>query len=238
MSTYVLVHGAWHGEWCWHKVVPELQAAGHEVVAFDLPAHGIDDTPIEDVTLDSHVERISDAVREQSEPVILVGHSMAGVEITEVAEAVPERVERLVYLSAFLPEDGEALIDYAEADEASVVTQNLVVDEERGIVTVEDDAIRAAFYADCSEADIRLAQSLLRPEPLAGMVTPVDTSEERFGSVPRTYVTCQQDRAITPEMQQQMLDALPCEEVRTMDTSHSPFLSAPEELAEILLDVQ
>lgn len=231
MSTFVLVHGAWHGAWCWHKIVPRLESAGHTVITLDLPAHGTDITPVGDVTMDDHVERVGEVLDAQSEPAILVGHSMGGAIITQTAEEYASEIDTLVYLSGFLLGDGEALLDYAETDEESVVTQNLVVDEENGIATVEDDALREAFYADCDDVDVTLATSLLRPEPLAGLVTPMQTSDDNFGSLPRVYVGCEQDNAITPSTQQTMHDRLPCEEVRSIDSSHSPFLSNPDALA-------
>jgi pimeloyl-ACP methyl ester carboxylesterase len=231
VSTFVLVHGAWHGAWCWHKVVPRLESAGHTVTTLDLPAHGTDTTPVGEITMDDHVERVGEVLEAQSEPAILVGHSMGGAIITQTAEEYASELDTLVYLTAFLLGDGEALLDYAEADEESVVTQNLVVDEENGIATVEDDALREAFYADCDDIDVTLARSLLRPEPLAGLVTPMQTSDGDFGSLPRVYIGCERDRAITPATQEKMRDRLPCEEVRSIDSSHSPFLSEPDAVA-------
>ncbi|MDJ1432030.1 alpha/beta fold hydrolase [Halostagnicola sp. A-GB9-2] len=235
MSTFVLVHGAWHGAWAWYKVVPKLEEAGHDVVTIDLPAHGTDTTPVEEVTLESHVERVGDVLEAQDDPSILVGHSMAGVIITQTAEYYADEIDTLVYLTAFLPEHGNSLVDYSKSDEESVVTQNLVVDEDAGEARVPDSATREAFYGDCSEPDVELAQSLLRPEPLAGMVTPVETTPDEFGSVPRVYLRCDQDRAITPGAQREMLEALPCDEVHTLEASHSPFFSAPETVVEKLL---
>ncbi|MBB6647476.1 alpha/beta fold hydrolase [Halobellus ruber] len=234
MSTFVLVHGAWHGAWCWHKVLPRLESAGHTVAALDLPAHGTDTTPVGEVTMDDHVERGGEVLEAQSDPAILVGHSTGGAVITQTAEAYTDEIDTLVYLTGFLLDDGEALLEYAEADEESVVTQSLVVDEEGGVATVEADALREAFYADCDDADVTLATSLLRPEPLAGLVTPMQTSDEGFGSLPRVYIGCEQDNAITPATQERMRKRLPCDDVRSIDSSHSPFLSAPEAVAEHL----
>lgn len=231
MSTFVLVHGAWHGAWCWHKVVPRLESAGHTVATPDLPAHGTDTTPVGEVTMDDHVERVGEVLEAQPEPSILVGHSMGGAIITQTAEAYADEIDTLVYLTGFLLGDGEALLDYAEADEESVVTRNLLVDEDEGIATVAEDALREAFYADCDDVDATLATSLLRPEPLAGFVTPMRTSDDSFGSVPRVYIGCEQDNAITTATQTEMRDRLPCEEVRSIDSSHSPFLSEPDAVA-------
>ncbi|UIP01478.1 alpha/beta fold hydrolase (plasmid) [Halobaculum sp. CBA1158] len=236
MTTFVLVHGAWHGAWAWYKVVPRLENAGHEVVAVDLPGHGTDTGPVAEATLEDFVDRVDDAVRETDSRTVLVGHSMAGMVITGVAERSPEAVDALVYLSAFLPESGESLLDYAQTDEESVVTRNFQLDEEAGLTTVADDAIDESFYADCSPEDVTLARSLLRPESLAAMSAPVETTEDQFGSVRRVYVSCTADRAITPEAQERMYEALPCAEVHTLDTSHSPFLSAPGRTAEVLLE--
>jgi len=88
MSTYLLIHGAWHGGWCWRKVVPLLEAKGHRVLAPDLPGHGNDATPTATVTLKSYTDRICEIASEQNEPAILAGHSMGGIAITQAAERV------------------------------------------------------------------------------------------------------------------------------------------------------
>lgn len=110
MSTYVLVHGAWHGQWCWDKVAPLLRQAGHKVVAFDLPAHGQEDkTPLSEVTFDLYVQRTCEVLAAQAEPVILVGHSSGGAVISGIAERSPMKIEKLVYLTAYLIRDGETM---------------------------------------------------------------------------------------------------------------------------------
>jgi pimeloyl-ACP methyl ester carboxylesterase len=234
MSTIVLVHGAWHGGWCWRKLVPLLEDKGHEVVALDLPGHGSDRTPASDVTLAAYADRVARALDEKAEPVVLVGHSMGGIVISEAAERRPEKIRMLVYLSGFLLPDGETLLATSQADEEALISPNLDVDEERGIITVREDKARDIFYGDCSEEDAEWARERLIPEPLAPFVTPVGVSEQNFGRVRRAYVECLRDRAIGPATQKRMYEALPCEEVVSMETDHSSFLSAPEELAGIL----
>jgi pimeloyl-ACP methyl ester carboxylesterase len=91
-THFVLVHGSWHGAWCWEKVTPLLEAAGHVAVAVDLPGHGEDRTPPGDVTLSDYTDRICDVVAAQSGPVVLVGHSMGGGAITQAAEPATARV--------------------------------------------------------------------------------------------------------------------------------------------------
>lgn len=233
MSTYILVHGSWHGAWCWNKVVPLLEQAGHKVVTLDLPARGQDTTPIPEVTLMSCVTRIVEHIDAESEPVILVGHSMAGMLITQAAEFRPQSIQRLVYLCAFLPQNGESLLMLAGNDSNSKATPNFIVNEAEGYVDISSDMIKEVFYNDCSDEDVEWAKSLLVHEPLAPLAAPVSTSEGSFGQVYRVYIECAHDNAITITQQRRMNTALPCQ-MFTMQTSHSPFISAPQELADIL----
>ena len=113
--TMLLVHGAWHGAWCWQGITPRLEAAGVNVIAPDLPGHGTDSTPRNQVTLDAYADRVIAAISGRSDRITLVGHSMGGVVISAVAERVPERIARLVYACAFLPRNGEALGQLATA---------------------------------------------------------------------------------------------------------------------------
>jgi pimeloyl-ACP methyl ester carboxylesterase len=193
MSTYVLIHGAWHGGWCWNKVVPLLEQAGQKVVAPDLPSHGNDKTPLKEVTLQSYADRVCETVRAQVEPVILVGHSMGGLVITQAAEQCPDKIKTLVYLCAFLLGNGESLLHWAQQDTEALVLPNLVMAEDQSYATVKDEAIKDAFYGDCSAEDVARAKSLLVPQAAAPFGTPVNTTAENFGRVPRVYIECLQD---------------------------------------------
>lgn len=239
MSTFVFVHGAQHGAWCWHEVVPRLEGRGHDAVSFDLPAHGIDTTPPGEVTLEEYAGRAVEVIDEQADPVTLVGHSMAGAVITRAAEKRPSGIDTLVYLSAILPRDGTSLFEMGqiEANAESLVGQHVIVDEERGVSYLPDDVVRDAFYADCSEADVALARSLLRPEPLTPFSDPICTTEDRFGSVPRVYVETTEDAAVTPEYQASMYRDRPCEAVYTLETGHASFFVAPDALVDHLCAV-
>jgi pimeloyl-ACP methyl ester carboxylesterase len=230
VATYLLVHGAWHGSWCWDKIVPLLEKRGHKVVAPDLPGHGTDKSPISEVSLQAYVDRVVKVLNAQSEPVVLVGHSMGGIVISQAAEYCPEMVKALVYVCAFLLSDGESLLQVAQEDAEALVLPNLVMADDQSSATVRDEAIDKAFYGDCSVEDLARAKSLLVPQAAAPFATPVHTTTENFGRVPRIYIECHRDRAISPSAQKRMYTALPCQRVVPMDTSHSPFLSAPEEL--------
>lgn len=231
MSTYVLIHGAWHGGWCWDKVVPFLETAGHKVEAPDLPGHGSDKTPIREISLQAYADSVCRILDAQPDPVVLVGHSMGGIVISQAAEYRPQKIETLVYLTAFLLPNGESLLQVAQGDTEALVLPNLIFAEDQSYATVMDDAIKEAFYGDCSDEDVARAKSLLVPQAAAPFATPLSTTEESFGRIPRVYIECLRDRAISPSVQKRMYTALPCRKVISMDTSHSPFFSVPEELA-------
>jgi pimeloyl-ACP methyl ester carboxylesterase len=232
MSTYVLIHGAWHGGWCWDRVVPLLEQHGHSVIAPDLPGHGDDKTPLHQVTLQAYADKVCEVVNAQAEPVILVGHSMGGMVITRAAEQCVSKISKLVYLAAILlgneapvPEDPEALIG-----------PSMILSADQNFFTVKEDMIKPAFYGDCSNADIAWATSKLTPQPSnpMGQSATTVTTEENYGRIPRVYIECLKDRAITPAAQKTMYTNMPCEQVISMTTDHSPFLSDPEGLAEHL----
>ena len=235
MSTFVLVHGAWHGAWCWDKVAALLREKGHKVEAPDLPGHGSDDTPLPEVTLQAYTDKICDILKAQDEQVILVGHSMGGVVISQVAEQCPEKVKKLVYLTAFLLKDGEFLLQLAGDDKDALILPNLIMSEDESYASINKDAIKEILYADCTEEDVERARSLICIQAAAPLATPIRVTDERFGSIPRVYIECLNDNAITPELQKMMHTRMPCEKIITMQTSHSPFLASPEELVEHLL---
>ena len=238
MSTYVLVHGAYHGAWCYAKVAPLLEAAGHTVIAVDLPGHGDNPVPREQINLAAYVDHVCRIVDAQAAPVILVGHSLGGITISQVAEERPDKIKTLVFLTAIMPKNGESRADVAaRVAENSTVAQARVPTDDGLASTVRDDLIKPLFYADCSDEDIATAKANLVPQASELITAKVRLSEARYGSVPRVFIECLRDGAIPIEMQRQMVAALPCVKVMTLDTSHSPFFSAPQELADHLLSL-
>lgn len=219
-------------------MIPLLKNEGHKVLAPDLPGHGKDNTPIKDISLQAYVDSVCNILDEQNEKVILVGHSMGGIVVTQAAEYRPEKIKTLVYLSAFLPRNGEFLIKLAEQDPDAVVMPNLIFSDDQSSITIEDEWLKEAFYGDCSDEETALAKSLLVPQATAPFATPVTTTKENFGKVKKVYISCLGDRAITSSGQKKMYEALPCEKVIFMNTSHSPFLSEPETLVSHLLSLQ
>ena len=234
MSTFVLVHGASHGAWCCKKVVPLLEQKGHTVIAPDLPGHGQDGASIADVTLESYTDRVCDVLDKQNESVILVGHSMAGVVIAQVTEYRPEKIEKLVFITAVIPANGESL---RQATENVRNSDFITVADDESYYSYKDELVKDIFYGDCSDEDIVFAKSMLVPQSTSPVVEPVHISEGKYGRVPRVFIECLQDRILLPHFQKGLYTAFPCEQVISMNTSHSPFFSAPEALANHLLSL-
>ena len=212
-----------------------MEAAGHKAVAPDLPGHGQDTTPIAEVTLDAYVKRACDVAGAQGEPVILVGHSMGGRVITQAAECCPDSIDTLVYLTAALLKNSVS----QTPDNPQMTNEQraaLGILSEDGLSrSLRPEVAKDLFYNDCSDEDVERAKSLVCDQAVEPTTRPMQTTDANFGRVPRVFIECLQDNAIPIDAQRKMHQALPCQQVFTMDTSHSPFLSAPEELAGHLL---
>lgn len=243
MTTFVLVHGASHGSWCWDKVVPLLEAQGHEAVAVDLPGntYGEFDIPAARVTLKSYTHHVCRVLDQLDEPVVLVGHSLGGLTITQTAEYRPDKIRSLVYLTALLLRPGQARNPVASRDPKAVQmglkSNTWIVSDDLSTITFPEESLQAKFYNDCSDDDATWAKSMLVPQPTGPLMDPMQTTEQNFGRVPKVYIECLQDGAIWLQYQREMQANIPCGRTITMDTGHSPFLSAPEELARHLVSV-
>src|SRR4028119_769526 len=171
MGTFVLIHGAFHGAWCWDKATPFLEQGGHEVVALDLPGHGEDQTPAVEVTLEAYASRVVESLDAMPGPVVLVGHSLSGTVISQVAERRPEKIDKLVYLCALLLPSGKSAIEASQEDGGSVILKNVEVQADQGRIILSVEGMKEALYHDCPE-DFDRARRLIRPQPLAPPRTP------------------------------------------------------------------
>ena len=230
MSDFVLVHGAWHGAWCWEKVVPLLASLGHRVRAIDLPGHGDDPKPPGAVSWDDYLGRVGEAIEASSRPPILVGHSLGGAVITGAADRWPEGIRALVYLCAMLPDAPDF---FSRFQATPLLTGGIRPTPDGSALELDPAVVRDAFYHDCSEADAARAAARLRPQPAAAGQMRFELAEGRFGRVPRHYVECLEDRAIEIAAQRAMHAKMPCT-VHTLAASHSPFFSMPDRLADLL----
>jgi pimeloyl-ACP methyl ester carboxylesterase len=218
-------------------VVPLLEKAGHRAIAIDLPGMGRDKTPIQEVTMKTTVEKICALIDSIPGKVILVGHSKNGIMISQAAEYRPAKIGKLVYLAAYLIPNGKTQREYSVLDTEGWLKPYVTQYPESRSHTLQPGIYKEGLYHDCDDNITELAKVLLGHEPVESGITPLQLTEENFGSVPRVYIECTEDRAVTPFIQRKMYTEMPCGKVYSLATSHSPFFSKPKELVEILLDV-
>jgi pimeloyl-ACP methyl ester carboxylesterase len=233
-ATVVLVHGAFHGAWCWSKVVPLLQADGIPVVAVDLPGHGDRPGPPGDLyDAAAHVREVLDGI---DGPAVVCGHSYGGAVITE-ATAERADVTQLVYLAALMPDVGEsvgATMPDVVTDgwgESELTRDGAIEPGVDGTMSIEPKAAIVALYGDCSEDDVEYALARLCPQSAASFGEPLTGAG--WHDIPATYVVCTEDRAVVPDFQRAMATTRATTVVE-LPTSHSPFFSQPEAVAALL----
>ena len=234
MARFVLVHGAFTGAWIWAPLAERLRTAGHTVEVFDLPGLGEDATPPADVTLDSCVARLGEVLSTSVEPAIIAGNSMGGVIATQAAVRYPQRVAALVYVTAFVPRDGQSLLDLTHLPEGAddQVQANIII--EPPVATMPAAASRSALYGSCSEADAAWAVSKQRPQPLGPFAAPVSIPARALDGMSRYYVLCAKDRAIPVALQRRMIAENAITNVVELDTDHTPHLSMTAALDDAL----
>ena len=229
MATYALVHGARHGAWCWERLTPLLHAAGHDVVAMDLPSED------GSATFDTYADVVCEAL-DGHDDVVLVGHSYNGNTIPLVAARRP--VRHLVYLCAMVPDIGRSVFDQM-SDELEMLNpvayeQGLSApDEQLRQVWTDVDLACAMFYGDCDEQTTKAAIDRLRPQSAYPAILPSSLTE--FPPVPTTYVVCSEDQILRPEWSRQTARERLGADLIELPGDHSPFYSRTEVLAEVLL---
>lgn len=235
LTTIVLVHGAWSDATAWQAVIPVLKAQGHEVIAVNLPGHGNDATSFANISLQSYVDVVKNAIGDRKN-VILVGHSMAGLVISQVAEEIPGQIKALVYLAAYLPQNGESLLSLAKQDADSYVGKYLQIDQATGSAIVAKDGVTDVFAADAPAQVGDYLANNIKPEPLAPLATPVTLTDGKFGSVKKVYIHNTNDHAVSFTLQQTMVkNNGHISKEYSLPSSHTPFVAMPDKLAAILL---
>ena len=216
MSTFVFVHGGAHGAWCWSPLLPHLEAPA---LAIDLPGRGKRPADLATATCDSFADSATADIESAGlSDVILVGHSMAGL-------------ERLVFVSCLVPPDGKRLQDIAAAELQAAASETETA--QRTASGLPEDVARYMFCNDMTEAQTRFVLDhccpeapgiLLEPSDLTGLAQPI----------PRTYVRLLRDQALSQVVQDRSIAALGGVEVVALDTGHDVMISNPEALAGVL----
>jgi len=229
VSTFALVHGAWHGGWCWERLIPEIERRGHRAVAVDLPC----DDPA--AMFDDYAATVIDALADAGDDVVVVGHSLAGHTIPLVAARRP--VRRLVFLCALIAAPGASFADQLRAERDIFVPgyeAGLAPADERPVRAWADYAVaRDTMYQDCAEADAVAAFARLRPQSSTPYFEPC--SLPALPPVPATYVVAAEDRIVNPAWSRRAAPERLGVEPIELPGGHSPYLSRPAAVAELLV---
>lgn len=236
-KTYVLVHGAWQAPYVWAAVRTDLERAGNKVVVVELPGHGADTASPQLLSLDAYRDKVIGAIPETGGPVILVGHSMGGMVISAVAEKIPARISKLVYIGAFLPASGQALTDLAFSDPDSRLGASLVPSADQLTLDVKHDDLTSLFISDGTQADKDRVVASYRPEPAIPFADKVTLTADHFGAVEKVYIKTRHDIVISPALQERMIAAARIKTVYSLPTGHSPFLAQPKAVSDLLLAI-
>lgn len=222
MTTFLLVHGAWHSGRAWDRVVPLLESAGHRVLAPSLTGYGDKAHLLSpEVGLGTHTDDVVGLLEDEHD-VVLVGHSYAGLVISSAADRVPERVARLVFLDAMVPEDGETAADVIP------VTKQLI-----------DNAIDGwrvppiGLFGVTDPDDVAWLRTMLSDQPVRCLTEPVRLDNPAAKAIPRTHIHC-----VGGEPSGITRRPVPAgEPVRELPTGHDCMITMPAELTELLLEV-
>ena len=236
-STFVLVHGAWQASFVWDKVKADLESQGNKVVKVELLGHGDDQTPVSEITFDGYVKQVTDVIDGLNEPVILVGHSLGGAIVTQAATKVPQKIEKLIYVAGFIPRSGSSVFEYSAMDSGALISAVLDFSTDGSTVTIADPEVnmRDVFCQYGSDEDINLLVEKLRPEPVAAAGTPLNYDSDVYSSIAnKYYIYTTEDKAISYPFQQQMVNEAHITKTYKIESGHSPFLSKPNELFQLL----
>ena len=237
-STYVLVHGSWHGGWCWTPVVRRLEELGHRAYAPTLAGHG-PDVERAGITHEDCVDSIVQYIEvRQLRDIILVGHSFGGTIISRVAQRIPDRLRRLVFWSAFVVGDGESLSDNVPPQYRELFEQ-MAKQSSDNTVMMPWDIWRTAFMQDAGEEEARIAYNLLTPEPYQPFVAKLDQKRFFELDIPKSYIHCRQDVSLPPgewAWYPRFGMRLGPHKLVEMDGSHESCFTRPTELADAIVE--
>lgn len=241
MAGFVLIHGSWHGGWCFDKLAAILEARGHTVVAPTLPGMGGTEAEMAIVTLDDWGDFAAQHCRDLKArlggaPVVLGGHSRGGLVVSTAVERHPDAMDSLAYICAMMLPAGLSRAEFKEIVGPNAPFEAIIQPLYGSIATVIDPLSDAgAVFAQLSPPeDVAAVLPRLLAEPSQPRRQKIVVTPERWGSKPRTYVECTQDRTIPIDSQRKMIAMSPGAQVITLEADHSPYLSTPEALADAL----
>ncbi|MEX0328373.1 MAG: alpha/beta fold hydrolase [Ruegeria sp.] len=230
MADFLLVHGSWHGAWCWRDLIPELSALGHTARAIDLPSHGSDPTPVADVTLEMCRNAVLNASTSET---IVVGHSWGGFPISAAADANPDAMRGLIYVCAYVPDAGHSLIEMRKRAPRQLIGDALEKAADGSSYSVLPDRVHALLYHDCPSDIVTYALARLCPQAIRPQDTGLPVGDG-FEQVRKAYIRTTDDRIVPTEYQSKMSECAAPHLRFSIESSHSPFFAQPRKLAKLM----
>lgn len=231
----ILVHGAYHGAWCWGPVLDRLKDADIEADASDLPGHGVAPGWIGDQTMANYIDAVLQKVSDADGLVTLVGHSMSGAVVAACAEAIPDKIRRAVFLAAYVPANNETVGDLVKLDAGSHVRAERIDVAGEDAISLKTGTLADAFYSGATPRQLSWAEDRIQLQNIEPFTHKFTLSEARFGGVSKTAIICTEDRAISPDHQKWMATRAACDPIIELEADHSPFVTNPDALSEILI---
>ena len=232
-TPVILVHSAWLGAWQWEATVKHLADDALTLITPDLPGHGQDATPPNEILMEDYVNHLLDIIDEQNEKVVLVGHSFNGITISRVAELRPEKVKKLIYLTAFLVPNGTSFFSAVQGVEGSKAVEHFYLSDDKSYALVTESEMHNAFAHDIPLESFDAAKGYIVPEPSAPLSYELEVSEENFGQIPKYYIECTEDKAIPIGVQRAMYEGK-VKKHFSLASSHTPNFSKPDSLAYLI----
>ena len=232
-KTFLLVHGAWHASWCWERIAKQLSYQGHQVITPDLRGHGSNSCAANVVSFNDYVTGITELIQRQPEPVTLVGHSMAGLIISQVAEHIPDHVRELVFIAAYIPQHQQSLLSIAEESASREVSPLLIIDQKNQEIRLKSapETINV-FFNRCKQEDADYASSKLQAQPLQPFMQQV-TLGKHFANVAKKSLICRHDRAIYLKDQLRMSQRV-TDNIVYLDADHAAYYSGAGDIVRVL----
>jgi len=230
---FVLIHGAWHGGWCWDGVIEELVKAGHTAEAPTMPGHNPDDDRSQ-IKFDDYVAKICEVLGRQSRPVILVGHSSGGYMLQEAAPKTPDKIARLIFLNAFILPGGKSQFDLVPPEASEAMTVAAQASPDNCVPVIEDFVRNMLMAGEPTDLQDDLIKRLV-PQPLSLFTSPVATQAFDELNIPKSVVFCTGDVSLPPGAYLGMAQGLGDFNLCEVEGCHEAFFTNPGVVAEGLL---
>lgn len=239
MSKFLLIHGAYHGAWCWDEVKNYLDRKDQEVYTLDLPGHGLDSTPRQTVDIKSYVQKVKEYIEKNNlEDIILVGHSFAGVVISKLLERIENKIKHIIFINAVILDNGESFFDFFP-DHIKQKYRDVANNREDKSITPNPESLKAKLFNELEDEEkFKIIFNHLTPQPIKPYEEQVYLNGFKDSVVPMTYIFCTKDISFPPDIFDKILLKLPSHFKKLeLESDHEAMFSHPKELADLILNI-